>query len=77
VVVVALQTGAAAPDPIGTIRDAVKNEIIEFPIEHGRAQFEDGFASIGLRSSWSYYPHLDELIEVFSKSTRERIPASV
>jgi 5,5'-dehydrodivanillate O-demethylase len=66
---------AAGRDPIGTIRDPAKNEIIEFPIEHGRAQFEDGFASLALRSSWSYYPHLDELIEVFSKSKRERVPA--
>ena len=43
-----LENVAAGRDPIGTIRDAVKNEIIEFPIEHGRqCSSEDGFASIG------------------------------
>ena len=72
-----LEAVAAGRDPIGTVRDPAKNEIIEFPLEHGRAQFEDGFESLSRRSSWSYYPHIDELIDVFGRSKTDRQPAAV
>ena len=71
-----LENIEAGRDPLGTIRDPAKNEIIELPIEHGRAQFEEGFAIMSRKASWRFYPHLEELIDLFTRS-RRREPAAV
>ena len=57
----------AGRDPMGTVRDPAKNEIIAFPIESGRHQFQDGFEAFVRRTGWSAYPHLDELIEIVAR----------
>jgi 5,5'-dehydrodivanillate O-demethylase oxygenase subunit len=72
-----LENVEAGRDPLGTIRDPAKNEIIELPIEHGRAQFEEGFAVMSRKASWRFYPHLEELIELFSRTKRDRETAGV
>jgi 5,5'-dehydrodivanillate O-demethylase len=56
---------AAGADPIGTIRDAAENAIIDLPVEHGKDMFSDGFASIFLRLHTRYYPYAAELLDLF------------
>jgi 5,5'-dehydrodivanillate O-demethylase oxygenase subunit len=60
----------AGADPMGVIRDPAKNAVIAFPIEHGRRQFQDGFAAFIHRTSWSHYPHAEELIEIIARQKR-------
>jgi 5,5'-dehydrodivanillate O-demethylase len=71
-----LENVKAGRDPLGTIRDPSKNAMIDLPLEHGRAQFEDGFASLSRRAAYCFYPHLEELIAVFDRSKREPTPAA-
>ncbi len=70
-----LENIEAGRDPLGTVRDAAQNEIIELPIEHGRAQFEEGFEVMSRKASWRFYPYLEELIDLFART--KRAPASV
>ncbi len=72
-----LEKVKAGRDPIGVRRDPADDRVISFPLESGRAQFEDGFASLSRRLSWCYYPYLDELIELFTRSKELRQPAAV
>jgi 5,5'-dehydrodivanillate O-demethylase len=59
---------AAGRDPIGTIRDAAENAIIDLPVEHGKDMFSDGFASIFLRLHTRYYPYKAELLDLFANA---------
>jgi 5,5'-dehydrodivanillate O-demethylase len=72
-----LERVARGEDPMGTVRDPAQNEMIEFPMEVGRAHFEDGFASLARKSSWCYYPYIDDLVELFVRSKREQVSATV
>ena len=57
---------AAGVDPIGVIRDAAENTIINLPVEHGKDMFSDGFASIFRRLHTRFYPYADELLDLFA-----------
>jgi 5,5'-dehydrodivanillate O-demethylase len=73
----ALEAIKEGRDPLGVLRDPARDKVIHFPLESGRAQFEDGFASLSRRLSWCYYPQVDELIELFTRSKRLPQPATV
>jgi 5,5'-dehydrodivanillate O-demethylase len=55
-------------DPIGVIRDASKNDIIDLPVEMNKDMNSDGFASRVKRVRTRHYPFLDELLDVFARA---------
>jgi 5,5'-dehydrodivanillate O-demethylase len=58
----------AGLDPMGVIRDPAKNERIDLPVELNKDMNSDGVASRMRRVRTRYYPHLDELLEVFARA---------
>ena len=64
----------AGQDPIGVVRDAEENRMIELPLEKGKDMLSDGFESMLKRNFVQFSPIRDAVVEVF-RSKRE--PASV
>jgi len=58
----------AGDDPMGVIRDPAKNAQIDLPVELNKDMNSDGVASRMRRVRTRYYPHLDELLEVFARA---------
>lgn len=52
-------------DPIGIVRDAVRNERIDLPNEKKKHHNSDGFASFMLRTHAKYSPIAQDLVNVF------------
>jgi 5,5'-dehydrodivanillate O-demethylase oxygenase subunit len=64
-----LEKVAAGGDPLGTIRDAERNEIV-FPLERNKAHFMDGFAQLIRTTANGFAPCADELVELFARYNR-------
>jgi 5,5'-dehydrodivanillate O-demethylase len=58
----------AGRDPMGTIRDAEKNGIIDLHVEFDKGMMADGMASRLARTQGRYYPYIDELVELLGKA---------
>jgi 5,5'-dehydrodivanillate O-demethylase len=75
-----LEKVARGEDPIGIVRDPLKNEIIPLPREKGKDMYSDGFVSHIRRQMSNFSPIAEELIEVFSRdrarSEKVRAPAA-
>ncbi len=54
-------------DPMCVIRDPLKNEFIELPLEQNKHHFSDGFASIFSRFATRFSPIMPEVIDLFRK----------
>ena len=52
-------------DPIGIVRDAVRNARIDLPNEKKKHHNSDGFASFMLRTHAKYSPIAQDLVNVF------------
>jgi 5,5'-dehydrodivanillate O-demethylase len=55
-------------DPMGTIRDAVKNAVIDLPNEKEKHHFSDGFGAFLMRTHGRYSPIAQDLISMFEKT---------
>ncbi|MSP94604.1 MAG: aromatic ring-hydroxylating dioxygenase subunit alpha [Alphaproteobacteria bacterium] len=70
-------------DPVGIVRDARLNRVIDLPREKGKDMYSDGFVSQLRRQMSNFSPIAEELIEVFTKHknrdaitrAREPVPA--
>jgi 5,5'-dehydrodivanillate O-demethylase oxygenase subunit len=60
-------------DPMGTIRDPAKNDCIRFALEKNKAHYSEGFRSLKMRNHAGCSPILDELCEIFSEYSDERL----
>ncbi len=69
-------------DPIGTLREASHNRVIDLPRERGKDMYSDGFVSHIRRQMSIFSPIAEDLIEVFTKdrgqreAARESVPAA-
>jgi 5,5'-dehydrodivanillate O-demethylase len=52
-------------DPILTMRDPAKNDVIRLHIEKGKAHYGDGFESLARRTRVRYSPVFEEFLRVF------------
>jgi 5,5'-dehydrodivanillate O-demethylase len=64
-------------DPLGTVRDAAENEVIELPLERNKGHFADGFESLLRRHISSFSPIADDLIRVFAQPRKKRETTAV
>jgi 5,5'-dehydrodivanillate O-demethylase len=67
---------AAGHDPLGVVRDPLKNVCIHLPLETGKDMNSDGFESLLRRNTIDRAPFRDEVLAVFKAATaREPVPA--
>jgi 5,5'-dehydrodivanillate O-demethylase len=64
---------AAGRDPMGTIRDPKKNEIVEFALERNKAHYLDGFESTVRRTQVKFSPFAQDLCKVFAAFNGEKL----
>ena len=57
----------AGEDPLGVVRDAERNRVIELHIEKAKAHYADGFAQLVRRTRIRYSPVADDLIRVVTE----------
>ena len=68
-------------DPIGTLRDAAHNRIIDLPRERSKDMYSDGFVNHLRRQMSNFSPIADDLVDVFTKDrgkreeTKQKVPA--
>jgi 5,5'-dehydrodivanillate O-demethylase len=62
---------AAGEDPMGTLRDPARNEVLTFPLERDKAHYTDGFERMIMHSPARYSPIAKELCDVFAAYTAE------
>jgi len=71
----------AGIDPMGVIRDPVKNTVLTFPLERNKAHFTDGFENLQRRQYARYSPFAQDLVDVFAaygeRQLREKLPAAI
>jgi 5,5'-dehydrodivanillate O-demethylase len=65
----------AGLDPLGTIRDPDKNEVIELPVEIGKDMNSDGFELLVERSMVGCADVARAVVEVYAKNRREPVAA--
>ena len=58
-------------DPMGIVRDEVRNALIELPNEKKKHHNSDGFASFMLRTHAKYSPIAPDLVAIFEPGSRE------
>jgi 5,5'-dehydrodivanillate O-demethylase oxygenase subunit len=63
---------AAGEDPMGTLRDPARNDVLTFPLERDKAHYTDGFERMIMHSPARYSPIAKELCDVFAAYTAER-----
>ena len=68
-------------DPIGTLRDAAHNRVIDLPRERSKDMYSDGFVNHLRRQMSNFSPIADDLVDVFTKDrgkreeTKQKVPA--
>jgi 5,5'-dehydrodivanillate O-demethylase len=68
-----LQKIADGLDPLGTVRDPAKNQLIAFAIEKDKVHFSDGFDRLMMVSPAKYSPFADELRELFAGFNADKL----
>jgi 5,5'-dehydrodivanillate O-demethylase len=54
----------AGDDPMGVIREAAANTVIDLHVEYDKSMMSDGIASRLARTQGRYYPHIKELVDL-------------
>ena len=57
-------------DPIGVLRDPIRNQTIDLPLEKGKDMYSDGFASFLERQTVIQSPIADDLIRLFTPQSK-------
>jgi 5,5'-dehydrodivanillate O-demethylase len=64
-------------DPMGTIRDPARNDVIRFPLERNKVHFLDGFATQLRRSVVRFSPFAQDLCDMFAAYDKDRLHRAV
>ncbi len=68
-----MQKVAAGQDPIGLVRDPVRNVRIELPTERKKHHNSDGFAAFMLRTHAKYAPVAADIVRVYESAPAPRL----
>ena len=60
----------AGEDPMGVLRDAAQDAVLDLPLERDKSHFSDGFESYFRRRHWRYSPIAKELVALFGKKNK-------
>jgi len=59
-----MERSEAGEDPMGVVRDPMRNRVVELPLEKGKDMFSDGLESIFKRHMTAFSPVADEILDV-------------